>query len=224
MLSKLTLLNTNNVFLGVNILAIAAQVEELLSQIQTIEDFELYGHVESTEGLSAIVRVNSNRVHIGTRCRLQPLNHATVFGEVVSFNNDLAKIMTFQPIDGLHPKCLVTFLKNDTVIYPCMQWQGRVINGLAEPIDGKGSLSYGSSPYSLRGHPIPAHSRAKVCNRIELGVRAIDTFLTCCKGQRLGIFSGSGVGKSVLLSMLVKFADCDICIVGLIGERGREVR
>ncbi|MFN9957598.1 MAG: flagellum-specific ATP synthase FliI, partial [bacterium] len=73
-----------------------------------------------------------------------------------------------------------------------MQWQGRVINGLAEPIDNKGKLAFGANAYDVHGSPIPAHSRAKVKDPIELGVRAMDTFLTCCKGQRLGIFAGSG--------------------------------
>ena len=200
------------------------QVDELIGQIQNIEDFELHGFVERLEGLSAVVRVNSQKVHIGTRCWLHPLNHPPILGEVINFNQDLAQVMTFQQLKGLHPKCKVIFLERSTTIYPSLQWQGRVINGLGEPIDGKEKLIYGATPYNLHGAPIPAHNRAKVKDRIELGIRAMDTFLTCCKGQRLGIFSGSGVGKSILLSMIVKFSNCDICIVGLIGERGREVR
>jgi len=204
--------------------SIADQVDELIGQIQNIEEFELYGFVERLEGLSAVVRINSQKVHIGTRCLLHPQNNPAVLGEVIGFNQDLAQVMAFQDMKGLHPKCKVTFLAHGTTIYPSLNWQGRVINGLAEPIDGKGVLPHGALAYNLHGSPIPAHSRAKVKDPIELGVRVLDTFLTCCKGQRLGIFAGSGVGKSVLLSMLVKFANCDICVVGLIGERGREVR
>lgn len=204
--------------------SILEKVDELLGQIQNIEDLQLEGFVERIEGLSAIVQINSQKIHIGTRCWLYPQNHPSILGEVISFNKNLATVMTFQHIKGLHPRCRVVFLTQGTTIYPSLQWQSRVINGLAEPIDGKGTLAYGAYPYDLHGTPIPAHSRAKVKDPIQLGVRAIDTFLTCCKGQRLGIFAGSGVGKSVLLSMLVKFANCDICIVGLIGERGREVR
>lgn len=200
------------------------QVDELIGQVQSIEDFELYGSVERLEGLSAVVRVNSQKVHIGTHCWLYPLNHPPILGEVINFNKDLAQVMTFQPLKGLHPKCKVAFLERGTTIYPSLHWQGRVINGLGEPIDGRGNLTYGAIPYNLHDAPLPSHNRAKVKDRIELGVRAMDTFLTCCKGQRLGIFAGSGVGKSILLSMLVKFSNCDICVVGLIGERGREVR
>jgi flagellum-specific ATP synthase len=203
---------------------ITQKVDEFLGQIQNIEDLELQGVVEKLEGLSTVVRINSKKIHIGTRCWLYPDNHSPVLGEVISFNQNLATVMTFHHIKGLHPKCKVTFLIRGSTIYPSLQWQGRVINGLAEPIDNKGKLAFGANAYDVHGSPIPAHSRAKVKDPIELGVRAMDTFLTCCKGQRLGIFAGSGVGKSVLLSMLVKFANCDICIVGLIGERGREVR
>lgn len=200
------------------------QVDEFIGQVQSIEDFELYGSVERLEGLSAVVRVNSQKVHIGAHCWLYPLNHSPILGEVINFDQDLAQVMTFQPLKGLHPKCKVKFLERGTTIYPSLHWQGRVINGLGEPIDGKGKLTYGAVPYNFHDAPLPSHNRAKVKDRIELGVRAIDTFLTCCKGQRLGIFAGSGVGKSILLSMLVKFSNCDICVVGLIGERGREVR
>src|SRR6202021_754466 len=101
---------------------------------------------------------------------------------------------------------------------------GRVLNAMGEPIDGKGALPQGPSPMPFRNSPPPAHSRKRVGPPLDLGVRALNTFLPCCRGQRLGIFAGSGVGKSVLLSMLARNVDADITIIGLIGERGREVQ
>jgi flagellum-specific ATP synthase len=95
---------------------------------------------------------------------------------------------------------------------------------MGEPIDGKGPLPQGVSPVPYRNAPPPAHSRKRVGAPLDLGVRALNTFLTCCRGQRLGIFSGSGVGKSVLLSMLARNVDADITVIGLVGERGREVQ
>ena len=109
-------------------------------------------------------------------------------------------------------------------IRPSIAWLGRVINAMGEPIDGKGPLPVGPSPVPFRNAPPPAHSRKRVGPPLDLGVRSLNTFLTCCKGQRMGIFAGSGVGKSVLLSMLARNVDADVSVIGLIGERGREVQ
>jgi flagellum-specific ATP synthase len=95
---------------------------------------------------------------------------------------------------------------------------------MGEPIDGKGPLAQGASPMSFRNQPPPAHSRKRVGAPLDLGVRALNTFLTCCRGQRMGIFAGSGVGKSVLLSMLARNVDAAVTVIGLVGERGREVQ
>src|SRR5258705_868907 len=91
-------------------------------------------------------------------------------------------------------------------------------------MDGKGPLAQGASPMPYRNSPPPAHSRRRVGPPLDLGVRALNTFLTCCRGQRLGIFAGSGVGKSVLLSMLARNVDPDITVIGLVGEPGRGVQ
>jgi flagellum-specific ATP synthase len=109
-------------------------------------------------------------------------------------------------------------------VRPSAGWLGRVVNALGEPLDGKGPLPGGPAPYAFRNAPPAAHARQRVGAPLDLGVRAINTFLTCCRGQRMGIFSGSGVGKSVLLSMLARNVAADVSVIGLIGERGREVQ
>ena len=109
-------------------------------------------------------------------------------------------------------------------VRPVAGWLGRVVNAMGEPIDGKGPLPPGPSPYPFRDSPPPAHARQRVGEPLDLGVRALNTFITCCRGQRMGIFAGSGVGKSVLLSMLARNVAADVSVIGLVGERGREVQ
>ena len=114
--------------------------------------------------------------------------------------------------------------RNHPGVRPSQGWLGRVVDGFGRPIDGGPPLPEGETVYPFRADPPAAHSRRRVGAPLDLGVRAMNTFLTCCKGQRMGIFAGSGVGKSVLLSMLARNAACDVSVIGLIGERGREVQ
>ncbi|HPF78777.1 MAG TPA: FliI/YscN family ATPase, partial [Alphaproteobacteria bacterium] len=107
---------------------------------------------------------------------------------------------------------------------PDERWLGRVINALAEPIDGKGPLIQGGTPIPLRNKPPSPHSRQRIGDKLDLGVRAVNTFLSTCQGQRMGIFSGSGVGKSVVMSMMARYTEADVTVIGLVGERGREVQ
>jgi len=109
-------------------------------------------------------------------------------------------------------------------VHPSRRWLGRVINALGEPVDGRGPLVHGAMAYRLRGTPPSAHARMRVGGKIDLGVKALNAFTTACQGQRLGIFAGSGVGKSVLLSMIARYTAADVIVIGLVGERGREVQ
>ena len=132
--------------------------------------------------------------------------------------------MPFAGLEGVRRGCRAVIANAASQVRPSPSWLGRVINAMGEPIDGKGPLPQGPSPMPYRNSPPPAHSRKRVGAPLDLGVRALNTFLTCCRGQRLGIFAGSGVGKSVLLSMLARNVDADITVIGLVGERGREVQ
>src|SRR6201995_2348089 len=132
--------------------------------------------------------------------------------------------MPFAGLDGVRRGCRAVIANAASQVRPSSQWLGRVVNAMGEPIDGKGPLPQGPSPVLFRNTPPPAHSRRRVGSPLDLGVRALNTFLTCCRGQRLGIFAGSGVGKSGLLSMLPRNVAADITVIGLVGERGREVQ
>ncbi|KZM48050.1 FliI/YscN family ATPase [Labrenzia sp. OB1] len=109
-------------------------------------------------------------------------------------------------------------------IHPDMSWRGRIINALGDPIDGAGPLTHGVEAFLLDRAPPPAMNRAKISDGVKTGVRVIDLFTPLCVGQRLGVFAGSGVGKSTLLGMLAGFGEFDTVVVCLVGERGREVR
>ena len=132
--------------------------------------------------------------------------------------------MPFAGLDGVRRGCRAVIANAAAQVRPSAAWLGRVVNAMGEPIDGKGPLPQGPSPMQFRNAPPPAHSRKRVGAPLDLGVRALNTFLTCCRGQRMGIFAGSGVGKSVLLSMLARNVDADVSVIGLVGERGREVQ
>ena len=132
--------------------------------------------------------------------------------------------MPFGQLDGVRLGCKVHVEAEAAEVHPSRRWLGRVINALGQPVDGQGPLVHGAKPYYLRDTPPPAHARARVGAKIDLGVKALNTFTTVCQGQRLGIFSGSGIGKSVLLSMIARHTAADVIVIGLVGERGREVQ
>ena len=124
--------------------------------------------------------------------------------EVVGFSGGHALLMPFAPLEGVRRGCRAVVSSVRAAVRPSQAWLGRVVNAMGEPIDGKGPLPSGPAPYPFRASPPAAHARQRVGAPIDLGVRALNTFITCCHGQRMGIFAGSGVGKSVLLSMLAR--------------------
>lgn len=163
-------------------------------------------------------------VGVGSRLMVESRTGRRVPAEVLGFEDDRALAMPFSGLEGVGIGCRTYVEAAAAMVYPTPAWLGRVVNAFGEPIDGKGPLEQGFDPRSLRAEPPPAHSRRRVGGKLDLGVRALNSFVTCCKGQRMGIFAGSGVGKSVLLSMLARYTASDVAVIGLIGERGREVQ
>ncbi len=148
----------------------------------------------------------------------------TVGGEVVGLDGGVATILPYDSLQGVAMHERVVIEPESYAIYPDMSWCGRTINSMCEPLDDLGVLLKGEAKYHLRELPIPGIKRARITESMETGVRAIDAFVPCCKGQRVGVFAGSGVGKSKLMSQLTKHAKYDVIVIGLVGERGREVR
>jgi flagellum-specific ATP synthase len=196
----------------------------LIAAVERIDPLTVSGRVAAVNGLLIEARGGLTRLAVGARAEIQRRANTPLAAEVVGFRDARALLMPFGPVEGVAPGAEIRIAPEGAVVRPTLAWRGRIIDAFGQPIDGKGPLPQGPVAYSLRAPPPAAHSRGRVGARLDLGVRAMNTFTTCCRGQRLGVFAGSGVGKSVLLSMLAREADCDAVVVGLIGERGREVR
>jgi flagellum-specific ATP synthase len=196
----------------------------LTAAIEAIDEVEVFGRVKTVQGLLIEVVGPVRELRVGGRVVIETTDGKSLLTEIIGFRDGHALCLPFGPLAGVRLGCKAVFKRSDGAVYPSDSWLGRVINADAEPIDGKGPIGRGVEAYPLKQVPLPAHQRARVGAPMDLGVRALNTFTTLCEGQRMGIFSGSGVGKSVLMSMLVRNAAADVAIVGLIGERGREVQ
>lgn len=163
------------------------------------------------------------RVPIGGLCVVRSKEVGDVDAEVVGFSGDKIYLMPVEPVSGLKPGDRVIPQKQSARFPVGPQLLGRVIDGRAKPLDGKGPFDMNQSE-TLARDTINPLSRAPIVVPLDVGVRAINGVMAVGKGQRMGLFAGSGVGKSVLLGMMTKFTTADITVVGLIGERGREVK
>jgi flagellum-specific ATP synthase len=199
-------------------------VEELIEAIGNLPRMTRFGRVARMEGLLVEVTGAAGAIGLGGRLRIAAAEGAETPCEVVGFRDGRALAMPFGQLHGVTLGARATFEDRLNAIHPCAAWLGRVIDAFGHPIDGKGTLQQGMEAYPLRAAPPPAHARARIGGKLDLGVRALNTFVTCCKGQRMGIFAASGVGKSMLLGMLARNTDADVIVIGLVGERGRELK
>lgn len=199
-------------------------VGNLNDSIGEIADYQLFGRVTKILGMLVEVGGVERELSIGDRCNLMPKGADPVPCEVVGFREGHALVMPFKPLDRVGLGCRAEVAAAQPAVYPGPSWLGRVINAMGEPIDGKGPLLQGEEHMLLRNKPPAAHDRKRLGEKLDLGVRAVNSFLSTCRGQRMGIFSGSGVGKSVLMSMLARYTEAEVSVIGLIGERGREVQ
>ncbi|HSD40206.1 MAG TPA: flagellar protein export ATPase FliI [Rhodocyclaceae bacterium] len=159
----------------------------------------------------------------GQRCRIETASGEWIAAQVVGFRNDISYLMPFKRADGLATGARVLPAQEQAGLMIGPSWLGRIVNGLGEPLDGLGRLG-GEHP--LEAQPPRVHPLRKkpVTETLDVGVRAINGILTLGRGQRVGLMAGSGVGKSVLLGLITRQTVADVVVVGLIGERGREVR
>jgi len=195
--------------------------EKFHSALREVNLLDCQGSVVRVSGLT--IESTGPMVGLGELCGIHIRDGRRVLAEVVGFQNDHLILLPLEHIEGISPGDTVTSRTTPRYITLSENVLGRVVNGLGEPIDDKGSLA-GTDKKALDASSPPPLSRGKITKPLALGIRSIDGLLTCGKGQRIGIFSGSGVGKSVLLGDIANSSEAAVNIVALIGERGREVR
>lgn len=197
-------------------------LDSLSERLTRFDRFAAYGRVTRVVGL--VVEATGIDVGLGSLCRIT--NHArdrSVLAEAVGFNERHVLLMPLGELDGLHAGAIVQPLGRTFGVDVGPGLLGRVLNGLGHPIDGKGKLDT-IERVSLSAEPPNPLLRETIDRPMETGVRAIDGLLTIGRGQRVGIFAGSGVGKSTMLGMIARHAKADVNVIALLGERGREVR
>lgn len=190
--------------------------------IEEIDTKKYMGKVSKITGLTIESIGPSSRV--GELCEIRSMGKSeNIMAEVVGFRDDKILLMPLGEMEGIGPGSKVIATGHTFMVQVGMNLLGRVIDGLGNPIDGKGPLMT-TKFYPVFNTPPNPLERQNITTVLPLGVKPLDGLLTCGKGQRMGIFAGSGVGKSTLLGMIARNALAEVNVIGLIGERGREVR
>ena len=183
----------------------------------------------NAEATGRLIRLSGARLEvgglnagIGSRCLIASGNSRLVGAEVVGFEGDRLILAAEDSVNGLRPGAKVTLVGNSDQVQLGADLLGRIIDGAGVPLDNMPLILSETAP--IRGLPLNPMARSGISEPLDVGVRAINGLLTVGRGQRIGLFAGSGVGKSTLLGMITRFTDADIVVVGLVGERGREVK
>lgn len=211
------------------------------SALEQRETLHIQGQVTSLAGLALEISGFAGHIAVGDQVNIVARDGSPVPAEIIGFRDGLAQAMPFGTLEGLGPgsTAQASLSVQDRrgppgerkrsagqrgALAVDAQWLGRVIDPLGRPLDRKGTLPNGPVWRMPRG-PVPdATLRARLGPRLDLGVRALNCFVSCRQGQRLGLFAGSGIGKSTLLAMMARQSEADIIVLALVGERGREVR
>lgn len=197
---------------------LAAALDSALSDVVPTES---RGRV--VDAVGTLVKASGLTARIGDLCELRnPAGPWRLRAEVIGVSKQVAILMPFGDLDGISAQTEVVNLGRAQTVRVGPALLGRVLNGLGEPIDGLGPIG-SETEFPVHARAPDPLSRKPVCRVLQTGVRAIDGALTCGEGQRVGIFSPAGTGKSSLLNMIARGTSADVTVVGLIGERGREV-
>jgi flagellum-specific ATP synthase len=199
----------------------APVLERKLKTLDTCGRFIRVGTVRRVIGMA--IESAGPFAAVGEVCLIHMPDGTTRPVEVVGFNQNSLFLMPLGELNGISSGLKVTVDGRSMTVPACRSMLGRVVDGLCQPLDGKGPIDQAHQA-PLNNQPPDPLSRPRVKEPMPLGVRSIDSLITTGRGQRVGIFGGSGVGKSTLLGMIAKYAQSDVNVIALIGERGREVR
>lgn len=192
-----------------------------IDAVHNAQPFRIVGHVEAVVGLT--IEAAELPLPLGSLCRICSLGSRGCLAEVIGFDADRTLLMPLEPSSGVTRGDAVENVGAVSRVRCSDGLLGRVIDGFGRPIDGLGPLPPGTSR-RIDGRSVAPLDRVNIRQPIGTGIRAIDALHTCGLGQRMGIFSGPGVGKSTLISSIARFTSADVSVVALIGERGREVQ
>ena len=194
---------------------------QMIRQVYHAETYSLTGKIENIVGMS--IEASGGQAAVGDICRIyNSISGRQVTAEVVGFKNNHVLLMPYSDMNGISAGSFVRNTGKQLSLQVGEFLRGRIINALGQPLDGKGAFENGVS-YCTGGSYVNPLQRPPIRERMEFGIKAIDSMLTIGKGQRIGIFAGSGVGKSTLMGMIAKNVKADINVIALVGERGREV-
>ena len=190
--------------------------------IERTDPIKFTGAVSRVQGL--FIESTGPQVVLGELCQIEiPSSPEPVWAEVVGVHGKIVQLMPYTEVDGIEIGSTVIAMGESLSVPVSEKLLGRVLDPMGKPLDDKG-FAGAADWYSIYGEPPDVLTRSQIKERMVTGIRSIDALCAAGKGQRLGIFSGSGVGKSTLLGMIARNTDADVNVIALIGERGREVR
>jgi flagellum-specific ATP synthase len=190
-------------------------------ELQALNPVRVSGRVTDVIGL--VVEATGPGAPVGSLCDIGGEGARPIPAEVVGFRSGRVLLMPLGDLAGVAPGSRVTLVRERPAVQVGDHLLGRIVDGLGQPLDRGPALPTGVE-YPLYGQPLNPLDRSPIREPLDLGIRAVNALLTCGRGQRLGIFAGSGVGKSALLGMMARYTKAEVNVIALVGERGREVR
>ena len=197
------------------------RLQNLSEQIDQKQDLQLVGTLTRVVGLT--LEAEGFQAALGSKCFVYKAQKDYIEAEVIGFSRDAIFLMSTDDVQGIQPGAMVVPQSNSAGIAVGPELLGRVLDGAGQPLDDLGPIKT-DAVYPISGKPINPLSRQPINKPLDVGIRAINSLFTIGQGQRIGLFAGSGVGKSVLLAMMTRYTEADIIVVGIVGERGREVK